>query len=88
MRLFAAADLASFFEEKRRAAYPSGRGPSLWFLFVAIGAPPEIVRLPRAHLAPLFGAGIAGLVARWILRFQPPSLVFTNHAGFAGMSKF
>lgn len=61
---------------KRRIAPIKGRDPSLLFSYLAICAPPE--NRPAAvgaHAAPLFGACIAGLVARRILRFQPPSFV-------------
>ena len=64
-------------ENERRAATPRGRGPSLCsFPYRCDRAPPVVVRLAWARaLRPLFGASFAGSVARWILRFQPPSFV-------------
>jgi len=60
----------------RRAATLQWVRPLALFSYLAIGAPPE--NRPAAvgaHKAALFGACIAGPMARRILRFQPPSFV-------------
>src|SRR5580700_76116 len=64
------------YRKVRRAATPQWARPLALFSYLAIGAPPENVRLPWARTwRALIGACIAGSMARRILRFQPPSFV-------------
>jgi len=69
----------------RRAATPRGRDPSLVFTYLAIGAPPEIVRLPRARARrPVIRRVTRGL--RSPVDFAVPTALLRGLTKCAGLS--